>query len=223
MIKRIIIISVILSLLFATNVSAANWHTYYGLNKGWYEGTKAYTIDKFSDEWSVKVQSIGWGGCWGGHLYKKTNVIKGKKYRISFTIKSTKMSKWVFVKIANSKYSKKYAWARWIDCKKGKTIKIKKTFTAKYSSDRIYFGIGGDFADRQGVKSDKDAKKRYKYAPNRRLDGRLDADYVADHPTTIKCKKFSLKKVGAKKKKKKSHSSSSSSGGRIKKIVIYYY
>lgn len=220
--KRLIVISVILSLLFATNVSAASWKTYYGLNRGWYEGTKGHTIDEYTDMWTVKVNSIGWGGCWGGYLYKKINVKKHKKYKISFTMKSTKMSKWVFVKIASSKKSKKYAWAKWIDCKKGKTIKIKEKFTAKHSASRIYFGIGGDFKDRMVDKRDKDVKQRYKLAPNEKMDGRLPDDYSADHPTTIKCKKISLKRLGVKKKKK-SHSSSSSSGGRIKKIVIYYY
>ena len=222
--KRIIIISVVLSLLFATNVSAAKWHTYYGLNKGWYEGMKARTVRNQSSKWTVKVSDIGWGGCWCGYLSKKlkTKVKKGKQYTIKFSIKSTKFDKWVYVKIANSKNSKKCDLAKWINCKKGKTVTVNETYTSIYKCKRIYFGIGGDFGDRGAVKTDKDAKTRYSYAPTRKLDSRLRSDFAAGHKTTIKLNNFSFKKAKPlyypsstpKKKKKKK---------LIKKIVIYYY
>ena len=225
--KRVVIFSVVLSLLFANNVSA--WSTYFGLNEGWYEGMKARIITNEYNKWTVKVDDIGWGGCWGGQVSKKVKIKKNQKYRISFTIKSTKMSKWVFVKLANNADSKKYAWAKWINCKKGKTVKVNKTFKAKHSARRICFGIGGDFGDRRYVQTDTDAKQRYKIAPIKKLDAaRLPSDYAASHPTTIKLKKFKIKHIIPKKKKKKrkkkNHSSSSSDGQVIyKKVIIYYY
>ena len=213
--KRIVIISVILSLLFATNVSAAKWSKYFGSNSGWMEGTKARLVRNSSAKWTAKVKDIGWGGCWGGYVYKKVNVKKNNTYRISFTLKSTKFKKWVFVKIANSTDSKKYAWAKWINCKKGKTIKVNKTFKAKHNGSKIYFGIGGDYGDRKGY--DKDAKARYKLAPSKKLDDRLPDSYSGDHKTTIKCKKFSLYCT------RYGYSGSSSRKKKIKKVVIYYY
>ncbi len=92
-------------------------------------------------------------------------------------------------------------------------MKVNTTFKAKYNGNSIYFGIGGDFHDRAGVKTDEDAKSRYKVAPNKKLDGRLGPDAAADHPTKIRCKNFSFRDIYAKPKK----------GKRIKKVVIYYY
>lgn len=211
--KRIIVLSLALVLIFQTTVCAKSWSSYFGLNKGWYEGTKGKLVKNTSSSWTAKIQSIGWGGCWGGQVFKKSvKIKKGHYYRLSFTIKSTKLSKWVYIKIGNTKGTK-INYHKWLNCKKKKTVKINTTFKAKYSGKGIYFGIGGDFHDRANVKTDSDAKKRYKVAPNKKLDGRLGSDAAADHPTTIKCKNFSLKDIYGKPKK----------GKRIKKIVIYYY
>ena len=210
--KRIIVLFVAFILIFQSTVSAKTWSTYFGLNKGWYEGMKAKMTVNKSSKWTVKVKDIGWGGCWGGQVYKKVKIKKGHYYHISFTIKSTKLSKWVYFKIGNEKGTKNN-YHKWLNCKKKKTVKVNKTFKAKYNGNSIYFGIGGDYHDRAGVKTDYDAKKRYKIAPNKKLDGRLGADSAADHPTTIICKNFSFRDIYTKPKK----------GKRIKKVVIYYY
>ena len=173
-------------------VSAASWKSYLGLNSGWYEGVEGKVTKNTASAWTVNILSIGWGGCYGGQISKKISVKKGKQYKLHFKISSSKMNKWVYVKIGNETGSK-MVFGKWVDCKKGKTVTVNETFIAKYNSDNIIFGIGGDFYDRQGVATDKDAKVRYKYAPNKTLDGRLPSDYSAEHPTVIKCKDFYFK------------------------------
>ncbi len=211
--KRIVIISVFLSLLFTTSVSAASWSTYFGANKGWSAGMKAHIVRNQPSRWTVKVKSIGKGGCWGGQVYQKGHSIKkGKIYRISFTLKSTKFSKWIFVQIPKKNNNKKSVWAKWINCKKGKTVKVVATFKAKYKANAIYFGIGGDFGAKRKYKGDTNAKYRYKIAPNKKLDSRLGYKYARGHSTKIKLKKYSFECLSKSKPKK-----------RIKKIVIYYY
>ena len=196
--KKIICLICTISLVIgsASVVSAKAWSTYFGLNKGWYEGTKGSLTSNSANGWSAKIQSIGWGGCWGGQVYQKASIQKGKTYKIQFTIKSSKLDKWVFLKIGDDR-GKQMNLGKWIDCRKGQTVSVNETFTAKYNGKSVYFGIGGDFHDRQGVKTDHDAKVRYKYAPNKKLDGRLGPDAAADHPTVITCTNFSLLSEGS--------------------------
>ena len=198
--KKIICLVCTITLIFGSTsvVSADLWNTYFGLNKGWYEGMKAMMTSNTSKGFTVKVSDIGWGGSWGGQVYKRgVSIKKGKKYRIKFTIKSSKLDKWVYFKVGNEDGSK-MNFAKWIDCKHGKKIKVDKTFKAKYNGESIYFGLGGDFGDRLKVKTDKDAKVRYKYAPNKQLDGRLGGEAAAGHPTVITVTGFSFKNTGVK-------------------------
>ena len=196
--KKIVALTAALVLVIGTvsTVSAASWKSYLGLNAGWYEGVEGKVTKNTDSAWTVKVQSIGWGGCYGGQMSKKISVKKGTQYKIQFNISSSKMDKWVWVKIGNETGSQ-MVFGKWLDCKKGKTVTVNETFTAKYNSDTITFGIGGDFYDRQGVATDKDAKVRYKYAPNKKLDGRLPSDYSAEHPTIISLTGFSFSEATA--------------------------
>lgn len=187
MVKRLVAVVAALTLTIGmvSTAMAASWSTYFGLNKGWYEGTKGSLTSNSATGWTAKISDIGWGGCWGGQVYKKgVSIKKGQQYNIKFTIKSSKLDKWVYLKIGDTK-GKKMNLGKWIDCKKGQTVTVNETFTAKYDGNSVYFGIGGDFHDRQGVKTDEDAKVRYKYAPNKKLDGRLGPDAAAKHPTVI--------------------------------------
>ena len=195
--KKIICLALTVALIIGSisSVSAAKWSTYFGLNKGWYEGTKGSLTSNSATGWTAKIQSIGWGGCWGGQVYQKAKIIKGKTYTIKFNIKSSKLDKWVYLKLGDAK-GKKINLAKWLDCKKGKTVSVNETFTAKYDGDSIYFGVGGDFGDRAAVKTDEDAKVRYKYASSKKLDGRLPSDYSADHPTVITVSGFSFSGKG---------------------------
>ncbi len=191
--KRIVSLTLIISLLFSSSIQASTWKYYLGLNFGWYEGVEGKVVKNTDSAWTVDVQSIGWGGCYGGQFYKKIKIRKNTKYTLKFTLKSSKMDKWVWVKIGNESGSQ-MVFGKWVDCKKGKSVTINETFIAKYNSDIITFAFGGDFGDRAGVTTDKDAKVRYKYAPNKKLDGRLPSDYSAEHPTTISLTNFSLSK-----------------------------
>ena len=191
--KKLVAVVAVLTLTvgLASTAMAATWKTYFGLNKGWYEGTKGSLTSNSATGWSAKIQSIGWGGCWGGQVYQKLSIKKGKKYTVKFTIKSSKLDKYVYLKFGDEA-GKKMNLGKWLDCKKGASVSVNETFTAKYDGDSVYFGIGGDFGDRKGVKTDKDANVRYKYAPNKKLDGRLGSDAAADHPTVITVSGFSF-------------------------------
>lgn len=199
MVKKLVAVVAALTLTIgmASTAMAASWSTYFGLNKGWYEGTKGSLTSNSDSGWTANIKSIGWGGCWGGQVYKKgVSIKKGQQYTIKFTIKSSKLDKWVYLKIGDNK-GKQMNLGKWIDCKKGKSVTVNETFTAKYNGNSVYFGIGGDFGDRAGVKTDEDAKVRYKYAPNKKLDGRLPSDYSADHPTVITVTGYSFGAAGS--------------------------
>lgn len=211
MVKKLVAVVAALTLTIgmATTAMAGSWSTYFGLNKGWYEGAKGKMAANSDSGWTAKLQSIGWGGCWGGQVFKKgVSIKKGQQYTIKFNIKSSKLDKWVYLKIGDAK-GKKMNLGKWIDCRKGKTVSVNETFTAKYDGNSVYFGIGGDFHDRDGVKTDEDVKVRYKYAPNKKLDARLPSDYSADHPTTISVTGYSF---GAASTNSASNNGSSSNG-----------
>ena len=190
-----VVAAITLTMGLATTAMAASWSTYLGANKGWYEGSLG-KISTSSSGWKATLKSIGWGGCWGGQAYQKLKITKGKTYNVKFTIKSSKMDKYVYLKFGDEA-GKKMNLGKWIDCKKGKSISINETFTAKYDGDSVYFGFGGDYGDRKGVSTDKDASVRYKYAPNKKLDGRLGPDSSADHPTVISVSGFSFTEAGS--------------------------
>lgn len=187
-----VVAALTLTLGMVSTAMAGSWSTYFGKNKGWYEGMGAKLASNSASGWTVKVTDIGWGGCWGGQVYQKgISIKKGQQYTIKFTIKSSKLDKWVYLKIGDTK-GKKMNLGKWLDCKKGKTVTVNETFTAKYNGNSVYFGIGGDFHDRAGVSTDEDAKVRYKYAPNNKLDSRLGPDAAADHPTVITVSGYSF-------------------------------
>ena len=89
--KKIICIVLMIVMIIGSTYSAqaSYWNSYFGLNKGWYEGAKGSLTSNSSSGWTAKIQSIGWGGCWGGQVYKKgVSIKKGKKYRLKFNIQS---------------------------------------------------------------------------------------------------------------------------------------
>ncbi len=184
--------------MFST-VMAASWTTW--INKT-YESAVG-KVSTNSSGFTAKLKSIGWMGCWGGQAHWNQKTEKGKQYTLKFNIKSSKMDKYVWVKIGNDSGSV-LSVGKWIDCKKGQTISFNETFTAKGTFKMVSFGFGGDYGDRAGVSTDGDAKARYKYAPSKKLDGRLGPDSSADHPTVITVSGLSLTEAS---------SGGSSSGG----------
>ena len=192
-----VVAALTLTIGMVSSVSAASWTSYFGLNKGWYEGTKGSMSGISDSGWTANIQSLGWGGCWGGQAHKKgLGVKKGNTHNLKFTMKSSKLDKYVWVKLGDDA-GKQIDFGKWLDLKKGKTVTVNETFTAKYDCDAIHFGFGGDCGDRESVKTDKDAKVRYKYAPNKTLDRRLGDDAFSDHPTTITLSGFSLTAAGS--------------------------
>ena len=183
--KIICLICVIVLTLTSTSlISAATWSSSF---VSYASGNLTVNTPK---KWSASIKSIGWDGCWCGQVYQGRDITKGKKYRIKFNINSSKLDKYVYLKIGNGTGTKMNL-GMWLDCKKGKIVNVDKTFTAKYNGSSIQFGLGGD----TGSSSGGDAKVRYYYAPNRQLDGRLDSIFFSGHPTVISCENFSFSEV----------------------------
>ncbi len=180
------------------------WNDYIGFDgkpgHTWYEAADGKMGKVTPTSWTCKMKTIGWGGVWGCQVWKNVNVKKGKKYRVKFKIKSTKMNKWVFFKFSTKA---KTGYGKWIRLKKGKYQNIDVTFTSKYKCKTIYFGIGGDFGDRE------DEADIFEYAYRDGFHAISDADInnnnsnIAGKGTNIVVKKFSLKQVDKKKKPKK--------------------
>ena len=160
------VLAMVLVIAMGTQCFAATWGSYFGYNNGWWEGAEG-TIAQSATGWTAQMTTIGYGGIWGGQVFQdvtkkngKVDVKKGQKYTLSFDMSSSKCDKLVYIKIATGET---LAYAKWIRLTKGVTYKFKETFTAKTNANSIYFGIGGEFGDRDG--SDADAEIRYSYMP----------------------------------------------------------
>ena len=104
MVKKLVAVVAALTLTIGmvSTAMAATWSSYFGLNKGWYEGMKATMTSNSATGWTVKATDLGWGGCWGGQVYQKgISIKKGQQYTLKFTLKSSKMPKYVWVKIGD--------------------------------------------------------------------------------------------------------------------------
>ena len=185
-ITAVITLAIVLVINMNTSVFAkASWHDYIGFDgkpgHTWYEAADGKVVGIAKNKWTAKLKTIGWGGVWGAQIYRNVNIKKGQKCRIKFKIKSTKINKWIVVKICNKN---KIAYVKWIHLKKGKYTKVNETFIAKKNATQIYFGLGGEFGDRD------DEKDIYAYLNKRPSDGDGDA---AEKSTKILLRKYSLK------------------------------
>lgn len=185
--KRTAVITLAIVLVINMNTSVfakASWHDYIGFDgkpgHTWYEAADGKVVGIAKNKWTAKLKTIGWGGVWGAQIYRNVNIKKGQKCRIKFKIKSTKINKWIVVKICNKN---KIAYVKWIHLKKGKYTKVNETFIAKKNATQIYLGLGGEFGDRD------DEKDIYAYLNKRPSDGKGDA---AGASTKILLRNYSL-------------------------------
>ena len=181
----VITLAIVLVINMNTSVFAkASWHDYIGFDgkpgHTWYEAADGKVVGIAKNKWTAKLKTIGWGGVWGAQIFRNVNIKKGQKCRIKFKIKSTKINKWIVVKICNKN---KIAYVKWIHLKKGKYTKVNETFIAKKNATQIYFGLGGEFGDRD------DEKDIYAYLNKRPSDGKGDA---AGASTKILLRNYSL-------------------------------
>lgn len=210
--KKIAASALALSLVFTmgTQCFAANWGSYFGGSQGWYEGAEGTLTSNTDKAWTAQMASIGYGGAWGAQVYKNgISVKKGQQYTLSFDAQSSTCDKWVYVKVSTDET---LAFSDWVQLKKGSTTKYSTTFTAKANAKSVYFGIGGEFGDRQGVDTDKDAAIRYGVFTSTKGALSQLTDVDPTFSTTVKVTNFylgaakpakvSLKSVKAAKKGK---------------------
>lgn len=200
------VLALTLVVAMGTQCFAATWGSYFGATAGWYEGADGALASQTATSWTANLNSLGWGGVWGAQVFQpagSVSVKKGQSYTLSFTMKSSNCDKWVYIKVAKGET---LAYAKWVQLKKGQNTKFSETFTAKADADSIYFGIGGEMGDREGVAEDADAAIRYSYAPAG-ASSVVDADPTAATQITLsgyslasaKPAKVALKKVKALK------------------------
>lgn len=198
-----------------TTCFAANWGSYFGANEGWYEGAEGKLNSNKASGFTAAIDSVGWGGVWGAQVFMdatnstgKVAVKKGQTYTLSFQIKATNITKYVYVKVATGET---LAYSTWIKIPANKTVKFSKKFKAKANANTVYFGLGGDIGDRTDVTTDEDAairykvfKDQYKQVAEVGLANDANGDYTAS--TLITVSKFTLigqPKVKSVKSKKK--------------------
>ncbi len=144
-----------------TCMAAESWGSYFGFddpnNNHGYEAASGKLTVNNDKAFTATVNTFGWQGVWGGQVKKPVNIAKGSKNIIAFDISSSKIDKYVYIKISTGE---DVACAFWLYLQKGKTIKVSKTFTAAAKADTVNFAIGGDAGDRGGI--DADGEYRYK-------------------------------------------------------------
>lgn len=197
--KRLVAVTatLVLTVGMCSNIFAATCGSYFGASTTWFEGAEGKLSSQSETGWTAEMISIGYGGCWGGQVYQdsskdqgKVDIKKGQKYHIECKLTSSNCDKWVLIKIATGD---EYAYGKWIQLKKGQPTTINEDFTAKADANSIYFGIGGEFGDRQGI--DKDAEIRYSFAST------LPDDVNPEYATKITCSGFSLGLAGSDENK----------------------
>ena len=199
------IITLTICLTANTSAATAGWTDYLGFDgkpgHTWFEASNGKVSKVKKNSWTVSLIQIGWGGIWGGQMYRKVNVQKGERYRLKFQIKSTKVNKWVFIKIATHE---NFAYGKWIWLKKNKTKKVNIVFTAESTADKITFAFGGEYGDREAV----DGSKHYSFGGGAnkiaaKKDGGGDSGPHKRTFTKIIMKNYSLKKATVKKSTRK--------------------
>jgi hypothetical protein len=142
----------------ANVMAKPTWGHYIGFDEGntWYEASEGSFKLNSDTSWTATMNTLGWGGVWGYQVYQDSSqgngsveVKKGQEYTLKCTLKSSKLDKWVVIKIATKE---NIAFAKWVQLKKGQSTTINETFTAKCDANSIYFGLGGDFGDREDEK-----------------------------------------------------------------------
>ncbi|MCI8955498.1 MAG: hypothetical protein HFG29_00740 [Eubacterium sp.] len=179
--------------------ATAGWTDYLGFDgkKGhtWYEAADGKVTNITESGWQADLKQIGWGGIWGAQMYRKIDVVKGKKYHITCKLKSSDCNKWVFIKISTKE---DFAFGKWVWLTKGTETTVDEVFTAEANADQITFGFGGEYGDREAT----DGNKHYAYAGGAKaIAAKKDADGDSGpHDktfTTITCSGYSLTEDGA--------------------------
>lgn len=186
------VLAMTLVLAVGTTCMAATWGSYFGASEGWYEGADGTLTKNTATAFTASMDTVGWGGVWGAQVYKTSgiSVKKGQAYTLSFSIKATNVTKYVYVKIATGET---LAYSTWVKVEANKTVNVSETFTAKANATSVYFGLGGDAGDRIGVTTDTDAEIRYAVLGDDykvKLAEDANGDYTS--ATQITVTKFSL-------------------------------
>ena len=159
------VMALTLVIAMGTQCFGATWTSYFGASEGWYEGAEGSLSQNTATAFTANIDTIGWGGVWGAQVRQDgtLKIKKGQKYTLSFTMTSSNIDHFVYIKVATGET---LAYNTWVQLKAGKAYKFNQTFTAKANANSIAFGMGGDAGDRIGVSTEPDAEIRYAALPN---------------------------------------------------------
>ncbi len=195
----------------ASSASAATWKSYFGAMADDWEGAEGVEAKNTDTAFTWNISKVGWSGCWGCQASRPISLKKGTTYHISFKMTSSKVNKYVYVKMSTGESLAK---GFWVKLAKGKTQTVNETFKAENAANQLTFGMGGECGNRAGV--DTDANVRYAIFDKQfkekhlQLDGLdCDGDYSSVTQLSVKNyklvtvpKKVTLKSAKAKGKKK---------------------
>ena len=153
------VLALVLVLAVGVTCMAGTWETYFGADEGWPEGASGKLAVNQPNAYTASLAAIGWGGIWGCQVHKPVKITKGSTNIVSFTVSSSKVNKYIYVKISKGEA---LATSFWVFLPKGQNVKVSKKFTAANDATDIYFGLGGDLGNRADVTTDADAAVRYK-------------------------------------------------------------
>lgn len=73
--KKIAASALALTLVVAmgTQCFGAAWGSYFGNNEGWFEGATGTLSNSTEVGFTADLETLGWGGVWGGQIFKKKN------------------------------------------------------------------------------------------------------------------------------------------------------
>ena len=159
--KKIVSVVVALTMVvgLATTAMGATWGTWIGKQKD--SGEYAYempdgSVKTSSTGFTAKISPMGWHGVWGFQVFQeKLSVSSGSTYVLKFKAKSTKLNKFIYIKVAKGE---KIAFSKWYQLKKGTTVTVNEVFKAANSANQITFGLGGE----DGARANEDSAIRYK-------------------------------------------------------------
>lgn len=142
--------------------ASTTWNSYFGASAepSWYEGAEGNLTTNKADGFTANMSRVGWGGIWGAQAWRELDdkIIEGEEYTLSFKIHGTNVKKYVYICIGDSL---RPAYSMWVCLLPNKSYTIIENFIAKAGADKVWFGFGGDFGNREDTVDDLDAAYRY--------------------------------------------------------------
>ncbi|MCR5836627.1 MAG: fibronectin type III domain-containing protein [Lachnospiraceae bacterium] len=176
---------------------------WFGENEDWHDCGTDGVLTANGIDYSVELKSIGYGGIWGGQVKtEEISVTPGASYTLSGSLFSTKIDKWVMIKVAYD--TKSLVDGRWVQIKAGQKAAYSFTFTVPtgVSSIQIVYGMGGVQPSSSGQWDVDELEELYGAEVHDDIDAQYDTT-IAGSDINLVPVNTTLKSVKAAKKSAK--------------------